>query len=363
MRIKKRSVIEICFLFVLGGILISFEAFSGGTVLCILASLIVIGMMYATEGLAKKIFFALGLVACIQWPALLSFLPAGASVFFAESLSQTERTVFTLGIAFVFLLQDLSVLSLVLLVVLTGFGIYLSQSRSVQEKLHKDYLALKDDSWEQQKQLEDKNSQLMISQESSIDLEVTKERNRIARDIHDNVGHLLSSALIQLEAVRTINQQENLSRPLAQLHATIDQGMNNIRNSVHNTFQESLDFQQGLEVLLKDFTFCPVKVTGDTGIIPREIAQPLTMVVKEALSNVMKHSNAAEVQLTISELPAFYKCIIRDNGTNAKTAETKGIGLIGMEQRLKKIGGQLHVIPKDKSFTLNIILPKAGDGI
>lgn len=353
------SLINHSFFYIIGCLLLSLAGYTEMTVLYLLLSLFATGVMVVLkESKIQKFFFVGGLAACIQWHPFLHFLPAAVSVLFIQKKTNVEIAAYSLLSAAVLFSSSIRGINAALLALLCGFAFYLSENYRKQQKLTDNYLKLKDNSWEQQRQLEDKNNELVVSQEASIELEVTQERNRIARDIHDNVGHLLSSALIQLGAVQTINQQDNLKKPLQQLHSTIDLGMNNIRSSVHNTFQDSLDFSQGLEILLKEFTFCPVVVDGDPGIIPKHLAQPLTMVFKEAFTNVMKHSNATEVRITISDLPAFYKCVIQDNGTLKKDQETKGIGLIGMQQRLKQFSGQIHVNAKPDRFTLNIILPK-----
>lgn len=177
---------------------------------------------------------------------------------------------------------------------------------------------------------------MIQSQETFIDLEISEERNRIARDIHDNVGHLLSSAIIQLGAIEAINQADSLKEPLTQLKVTIHTGMDNIRESVHDLHETSLSFRKGLDFLIADFQFCEVTIRGN---IPENLTQEqdrtLLMVMKEALANVMKHSNATNVTLSFNELPAFYRLQILDNGTLAKKSGS-GIGLKSMQQRLEK---------------------------
>lgn len=60
-----------------------------------------------------------------------------------------------------------------------------------------------------QQELSEQNKALALSQETQLALQIVEERNRIARDIHDNVGHLLSSAILQIGALEMINQEPN----------------------------------------------------------------------------------------------------------------------------------------------------------
>lgn len=70
---------------------------------------------------------------------------------------------------------------------------------------------------------------MALSQETQLALQIVEERNRIARDIHDNVGHLLSSAILQIGALEMINQEPKLKEPLENLSATVHTGMDRIR--------------------------------------------------------------------------------------------------------------------------------------
>ena len=68
----------------------------------------------------------------------------------------------------------------------------------------------RDDSKELEKMLEEKNKRLMSEQDQQVHLATLAERNRIAREIHDNVGHLLSRAILLLGAISTVNTDDRL---------------------------------------------------------------------------------------------------------------------------------------------------------
>lgn len=355
----QRDLFENGLLFLICCCLLGQDNYNRLTVLYILVSLILLGLLYlATKRVSKYVLFLVFLALIYFWSSFWWFLPVAFGLFMTEEVTATDNVIAVTASIAVLLLQQIDPLVAVTLSIISCLAIHLSFSRRKQNQLAQAYLRMKDDSWEQQRLLEEQNNELVSSQEASIQLEITQERNRIAHDIHDNVGHLLSRALIQLGAIQTINQQENLKKPLAQLHDTVDQGMNSIRVSVHKTFRETLEFTQSLEALIRNFVFCEVVIKGDPQLIQQKYAQDLMLVIQEAFSNIMKHSNATKVTLTFSELPGFYKCVIQDNGTREKTDASDGIGLTGMQQRLQKFAGQVHVLPKEDSFSLNIILPK-----
>lgn len=190
-----------------------------------------------------------------------------------------------------------------------------------------------------------------------------KERNRIAREIHDNVGHLLSRSILITGAAKALNASDALSPVLDNLDHSLNQAMTSIRSSVHDLHDESLNLKEAAESLTSDFTFCPVTLHYDMGFeVPREIKYCFISIIKEALSNVARHSNATLVQITMREHPALYQLCIEDNGTleeglslseNNREAlfSSRGIGLSNMNDRLKILNGNLQItIQKASAF-------------
>lgn len=209
--------------------------------------------------------------------------------------------------------------------------------------------------------LQKQGTELQKRQETMISLEVSNERNRIARDIHDNVGHLLSSSLLQIGAIQTINQQETLREPLGQLQDTVAEGMDNIRASVHDLHDESLSLTIAMQKIVGNFQFCEVALPDDfPEHLAKECKLACIMIAKEALSNIMKHSNATKAEIRFKQQPGFYKLTISDNGTLKKTVDIteRGIGLTSMEERLSKLSGRLNYHQTASGFSLIAVFPK-----
>lgn len=211
--------------------------------------------------------------------------------------------------------------------------------------------------------LEEKNRMLAEKQDYEIYAATLKERNRIAREIHDNVGHLLSRSILITGAAKALNASDALSPVLDNLDHSLNQAMTSIRSSVHDLHDESLNLKEAAESLTSDFTFCPVTLHYDMGFeVPREIKYCFISIVKEALSNVARHSNATLVQITMREHPALYQLCIEDNGTltesNLETLlPNRGIGLSNMNDRLKVLNGNLQITIQ-KGVCLFITIPK-----
>lgn len=229
-----------------------------------------------------------------------------------------------------------------------------SQIRSLKERYHQ----TRDDSRELNLLLREKNQMLLKNQDNEIYTATLKERNRIAREIHDHVGHMLSCSILMTGALRTINTDPSLGASLEQLENTLHTAMDNIRQSVHDLRDTSIDLQDTLEQLSASQTSCPVSLEYDMGNqIPSDVKCCLIAIVKEGLHNIAKHSNADQAVITLREHPGLYQLSIRDNGTLEKQSCVSGMGLHNIQDRAHALGGSMQVY-RDKGFQLFITIPK-----
>ena len=125
-----------------------------------------------------------------------------------------------------------------------------------------------------------------------------------------------SRSILLLGESRTVNQQTELCPVLANLDISLNSAMDSIRSSVHDLHDDSVNLEEAVRSLTDDFTFCAVILQYDMGrSVPREVKYCLISIVKEALSNVIRHSNASQVRITMQEHPALYQLCVEDNGT------------------------------------------------
>ena len=244
-------------------------------------------------------------------------------------------------------------------------GYAVTQTRQI-DKLTSSLQKTRDDSTELTLLLQDKNRSLRDKQDYEIYAATLKERNRIAREIHDNVGHLLSRAILITGAMKMTNQISGLQEPFESLDSSLGEAMDSIRKSVHDLHDDAVDLEKALEEIIADFSFCSVDFSYYLSkTIAREVKYNVIAIVKEALNNVMKHSNANLVQLTVSESEDLYQVMIEDNGTtispntptNPLNIETRGIGLINITERVKKLHGTITFYSQN-GFRIYIKLPK-----
>ena len=195
-------------------------------------------------------------------------------------------------------------------------------------------------------------------QDNRIYTATLKERNRIAREIHDNVGHMLTRSILQVGAIQTINKEPVLTNPLSDLRATLDTAMNNIRSSVHDLHDESIDTKGAIQDMLNDITGFHTSFEYDmSNIVPKDIKYCLISIAKEAITNAVKHSNGDQISILIREHPGLYQLMIHDNGTDIHHTDSSGIGLTNIRERVQSLSGTLQ-ITTDSGFRLFVSIPK-----
>ena len=241
------------------------------------------------------------------------------------------------------------------------------------QALYQDFHQIRDDSEEHALLLSEKNKALLEKQDYEIYAATLRERNRIAREIHDNVGHVLSRSILMTAACKTINKNDDLDPLLGNLEESLNGAMNSIRSSVHDLHDDAVDLEDAIKGLVKDFTFCPVNLTYDMSRqIPREVKYSLISITKEGLSNVMRHSNADSVNILLREHPALYQLCIEDNGTpgngipdiqteadiNKEKNTSGGMGLSNIRDRAKALGGTVQ-ITQENGFRIFVTIPKS----
>ena len=144
----------------------------------------------------------------------------------------------------------------------------------------------------------------------------TNEPQR-CKECRDNVGHMLTRALLQTGALAVCVKEEPLKASVAALQETLDSAMTSIRSSVHKLHDDAIPLEKSVQDCLQ-----PLKDTYHITLtydiseqIPSIVKLCLLGVLKESLSNVVKHSNGDAIQIVLREHPAFYQLSITDNGT------------------------------------------------
>lgn len=202
--------------------------------------------------------------------------------------------------------------------------------------------------------LEARNRDLADRQDYEVELATLAERARIAREIHDNVGHQLTRASLQTEALRVVHANEpGVAADFADVKCTVDEALQLVRASVHALNDNAANLSVQLERIVKGARSdggpqIELEVLAEHA--PANVANCFAAVLREALSNTIRHAHAQAVTVRCMEHPSFYQLIVTDDGTGAAKTNSRGIvegmGLGSMRERVEALGGTFTAGPR-----------------
>ncbi|MEO0647691.1 MAG: sensor histidine kinase [Cyanobacteria bacterium J06650_10] len=227
----------------------------------------------------------------------------------------------------------------------------ISQSTQAQQRLTK-LLA----------SLEASHMQLQQYSTRVADLAATEERNRLARDIHDSLGHHLAAINIQLEKANAYRERDpKRAREAVNLaQHTVQDALKDVRASVSSLRKgsEPFLFGESLNDLIDRMRHSELMIvssqSGDSSRYSRLKLMTLYRVVQEGLTNVHKHAHATQVTIEIAFDDRQVTLSLRDDGdgfdvkawktrNNKQMTEQMTQGLIGLQERLSLVGGTLSI--------------------
>lgn len=228
------------------------------------------------------------------------------------------------------------------------------------DRLYLELHRTRDESREKTLAMRQRNQALIAKQNADIHAATLAERNRIAREIHDNVGHMLTRSILQVGALKVINDTPALQKPIEDLQNTLNTAMESVRTSVHDLHDDAIDLSSVIHELTDAVTSPAIKLEYDMGEpLPRDLKYAFIAIVKEAINNMQKHSNATMAQIQMREHPGFFLLHILDNGTHIKQLRTEGMGLSNMEERVRTLGGTIR-FDTENGFKISIMIRKQG---
>lgn len=195
-----------------------------------------------------------------------------------------------------------------------------------------------------------------------------QERNRIAREIHDSVGHYLTAQSIQLEntALFLTENPDKAATHLEKARQLNQEALTNIRSSVASLRKDSLQERSpaaSLKQLIDDFELnTNIKVIRKldlTSSIPERVGITLYRIVQEALTNAAKHSQATKIILHLTQSDRQISLSIQDNGCGFNpNNNTTGFGLQGMQERAAALQGKLSIVSEpNQGSQINVAIP------
>jgi signal transduction histidine kinase len=226
-----------------------------------------------------------------------------------------------------------------LLFALTLVFILLLMNTVLSERQSRDKLAMANE----------KLRQYALQIENQATLE---ERNRIAREIHDSLGHSLTALNLQLETALKLSQSDpkRAITFLARAKELGSKALQDVRHSVSAMRSNPLQGQsleKAIATLLEDFyrstAILPVCEINLAYLLPTEVNTALYRIIQESFTNISKYAHATEVKLELS-ITSDLQLMIQDNGRGFDLARnTTGFGLQSMRDRTLALGGNFNI--------------------
>ncbi|PKY74219.1 two-component sensor histidine kinase [Actinomyces oris] len=243
--------------------------------------------------------------------------------------------------------------------------------RTVQEEAARRSLhVVRDDLREKVLTLQDTNAQLLQAQDYELRAAALAERTRIAREIHDGVGHLLTRLLLQVKALQVVHREEpGVVADLTTLDGGLDEALDSMRRSVHALSDDGEELATSLNMLGSRCGIESVRVDCCTEAEPPAVvARCVVAVVREALTNAARHGGARSARVAVTDYPAFWQVTVDNDGIVPAEGEPaaagrggSGLGLRSMTERVEALGGRVRITPRPR-FTVFVTIPKDRQG-
>jgi len=216
-------------------------------------------------------------------------------------------------------------------------------------------------------ELGDANKQLREHAAQVEELATTKERNRLAREIHDGLGHYLTVVNVQIGAARAIMDRDQLRAldHLSKAQSLTQEGLSEVRRSVaalRASTVEGSPLPEALSQLAAQWntttTQIKFEIVGNPMSLTPQFELTLYRAAQEALTNVGKHAVASHVNLTLDyDGSKSVRLKVEDDGVGAQHYND-GFGLLGVRERAQLLGGEVRIdTGSGKGFTLEVSLP------
>jgi signal transduction histidine kinase len=238
-----------------------------------------------------------------------------------------------------------------------GLGVVLITSVAVTEqrlRAEKEALA---------EELSEANQQLRAYALQAEELSVTKERNRLAREIHDGLGHHLTATNMQLRAAQAVLRQhpDKAELALEKAQTLTQDALSDVRRSVAALRILERPLPDALALLVKETnaagTPTELTISGTPRRLEPQVEGSLYRVAQEGLTNVRKHARATHCLVNLTYHPQTIELLVEDNGGGTSDS-SGGFGLLGVRERVAQLDGEMHVdTAPHKGLKLRVSVP------
>lgn len=183
-----------------------------------------------------------------------------------------------------------------------------------------------------------------------------EERARIARDLHDVLGHQLTALNLQLEILHH-KVPDDLSESVLQSKSLAKSLLENIRSVVRDQRHlMSLDIRQAIQALASHIPQLQLNIVGELKLESVQLAEQLVLCIQEAISNALRHGHATQITIDLTQTSDEITIVVDDNGRGLNPTKEFGVGIVGMRERLSAYDGRVELIEKTLGCRLLIQL-------
>jgi signal transduction histidine kinase len=217
-------------------------------------------------------------------------------------------------------------------------------------------------------ELEDAHEQLRAYAAQVEALAVAEERNRLAREIHDSLGHYLTAITMQLEAAGQLvaKEPQRAAESIAKAEEMARESLAEVRRSVAALRASPVDtaalgdaIGELVENLYDSGIATTFSVKGKSQSLPIQAKTALYRAAQEGLTNVRKHAKASSVEVKLAYEPEQVMLTITNNGVGQRGEEGTGFGLLGLRERMSLVGGTLEAgSDPEGGFRLHVIVSR-----
>lgn len=235
------------------------------------------------------------------------------------------------------------------------FAIIIKEMNKREEKYIKSF----DEERRLRLELENTKAQLIRSIREVKEMSELKERDRIARQLHDKLGHSIAGILFQLQAIKKLFNKDldKASNMLDNSIIELSNTLNIIRETVHNMKAAKNVGIEDLKNIIEKFNFCRVDYNflGDFNRLDAHHFEVVISIVREALTNATKYSKANNIKLNIEVLSKILRIYIKDDGVGCQNIK-EGMGIRTIRDMVENMGGNISIDGTD-GFLMVCVIP------
>jgi signal transduction histidine kinase len=197
------------------------------------------------------------------------------------------------------------------------------------------------------------------------EMAVAVERGRIARDIHDTLGHSLTALNVQLEVTEKLLQSGDMQtaeQSLKESRQLASSAIRDVRKSVQTIQTEDFSLDEAVSAIadrIRKQKQMEIDIAIDDRALSVASRHNILLIVKECLTNVQKHADASQVEIKLAQNGPTAELIVKDNGKGFLLQEEwEGFGIKGMRERIGSLGGTMKIESSPGNGTsINVSVP------